>query len=458
MREEQSSRLIRWTALGLVSLLAGCAHGQRGHYRELTRDLGRAMPMRTETGSATSIAESDGRLSRSALVKEVLASNPSLESVRQAWRAALARHAQSRALDDLMVGYSLAPLSIGSSAVRFGQTVRVEQRFPTPGSRRLAGEVALAQGDVMRDNFEAARRQLAWIASSLFDDYYRVTRSLELNGEHRELMQDIKATALAQYEAGRVSQQDPLQAEVELAHVLHQRMVLDGELAVVIAQINGLLHRKPDSPIPPPPSRQEPVLEDVPPTQALQQEAVDNRPELRAAESRVQGARSSLGLAKRDYFPEVGLMGEYNSMWTETQHQWMVGLSLNLPLQVKARRGAVEEARALAEKADADLRSLSDDVLVHAEQTRQRVIEAQHVIRVYQARLLPAAKAAIDAAKFGYETGRNSFQALIDAERGVRTLQIQYEEAVATLNQRRAELEHARGAVPGLSKQGGHDE
>ena len=307
----------------------------------------------------------------------------------------------------------------------------------------------------MRDNFEATRLQLAWIASSLFDDYYRITRSLELNDQHRQLMEDIKATAMAQYESGRVSQQDPLQAEVELAHVVHQRMVLNGELAVVVAQINGLLHRRPETPLPASPQREEPKLRDVPRTETLQQEAIDNRPELSAAELRVRAAESGLDLAKRDYFPEVGLLGEYNSMWQQTDHQWMIGLSLNLPIQVKPRRGAIDEASARLGQAGAELESLTDEVRVHAEQSRQRVIEAQHVVRVYQERLLPAARAQIEAAQFGYETGRNSFQALIDAERGLRTLEIQYEEAIAVLGQRQADLQHARGKMPGVAEDGG---
>ncbi len=457
MKEEQFWFFNVVIALGVI-VVSGCAHGQRGDYREMTRAFDRAAPPQGGPSDAMLLERSDGHLSRASLVARVLERNPSLEAARQAWRAALAKHPQQRALEDLDASYSIAPLSVGSSVVRLGQVVRLEQRFPVPGKLRLAGDMALAEGEAMRDGFEAARRQLAWIASSLFDDYYRVTRSLELNQEHRELMEDIRATAMAQYETGRVSQQDPLQAEVELAHVIHQRVMLRGELAVVIAQINGLLHRAPESTLPPPPARQEPVLTEVPTMQVLQREAVEHRPELLAAEAMLRGAESGLDLAKRDYFPEVGVMGEYNSMWDETQHQWMVGLSLNVPIQIKSRRGAVEQARAEAARADASLEGLTDEVLVHAEQTRQRVIEAQHVIRVYQTRLLPAAEATIEAAKFGYETGRNSFQALIDAERGLRTLQIQYEDAIATLNQRVAELDHARGRLPGLDTDGARNE
>ena len=62
-----------------------------------------------------------GVLDRQALITAVLAENPSVEAARQAVRAAKARPAQEHALDDPMLGYTIAPASIATDAVRFGQ-------------------------------------------------------------------------------------------------------------------------------------------------------------------------------------------------------------------------------------------------------------------------------------------------------------------------------------------------
>jgi len=440
--------------------LAGCTHGQRARYDALRSALddaeSRSSPAEDPSIEPASFAV-DRPLAREALVLAVLERNPNVEAARQAWRAALAEHPQARSLEDTMASYSLAPLSVRSDVVRFGQVVRFEQRFPTPGQLRFAGEVALAEAEAMRGSYEAVRLALALMASSLFDEYYRVTRVLMLNDEHRELIEDIKAAALVQYEAGRVAQQDVLQAEVELAHIIHQRVMLESERKVIVAQINGLLHQRPELELPAPPARITPPSIQVLGTEILQQEGLDNRPELHAARSQLQAAESAVDLAKRDYSPAIGLMGEYNSMWAETEHRWMAGVSLNLPLQIRSRKGAIEEADALAGQAAAWLSSKRDEVRVEVDQARQRVLEAQHVVHLYQERLLPAARAQIDAAEFGYETGRTDFQALIDAERSVRTLEIQYEDAIATLGQRTAELDRARGLIPGVEHEGGSD-
>ena len=75
-------------------------------------------------------------LHRATLIEAVLAHNPNLEAAHQAWQAALARESKVAALADPTLGYSLAPLSIGSGDVRFGQRIELSQRLPYPGVRR----------------------------------------------------------------------------------------------------------------------------------------------------------------------------------------------------------------------------------------------------------------------------------------------------------------------------------
>jgi len=441
--------------------MSGCAHGGSARYDAQRSALESArqegLPTQGQT-LAPAFFEEGAPLEREALVRAVLARNPSLEAARQAWRAALSEYPQARSLEDTMASYAIAPLSIRSDTVRFGQVVRVEQRFPTPGKFRFAGEVALAEAEAAQGGHDAMRLTLALWASSLYDEYYRVTRVLELNDQHRQLIEDVKATAMIQYESGRASQQDALQAEVELAHIIHQRVMLESEREVIVAQVNGLLHQRPELPLPAPAAVNPASSVEIADSSALQDEALDNRPELHAARSQLRAADSAVSLAKRNYSPEIGVIGEYNSMWAEKQHRWMAGVALNLPLQIRSRKGAVEQAEARAQQALAALASQDDEVRVEVDQARHRVLEAHHVVELYQNRLIPAARAQIDAAKFGYETGRSNFQALIDAERSVRSLEIEYQQALASLAQRAAELDRSRGIPPGLGAEGGqHD-
>ena len=96
---------------------AGCAHGQHERYEQLQSALREAKQRGTDEARPEEPASfpSDSPLQREALVRAVLERNPNLEAARQAWRAALAEHPQTRSLEDTRASYSLAPASIRSS-------------------------------------------------------------------------------------------------------------------------------------------------------------------------------------------------------------------------------------------------------------------------------------------------------------------------------------------------------
>lgn len=437
-------------ALGALLLvtLGGCASTQTKRHNSLTAELRRMAPQ-SGPGKARVGLGSPARLDRGALVRAVLDRNPNLDSARQAFRAALARDAQESAFDDPMLEYSFAPLSIASSDVSFGQVITLSQKLPWPGKRGLAGEVALAEAETARDNYEAARLHLALAASLLFDQYYAVERSLALNEEHRALVEDISRAAQAQYETGRASQQEPLQAEIELAHVAHRRVVLESRRAVIVAEMNGLLHRRPESPLPPAPKQLHLPDLKLESSGKLQREALAQRPEIDARRSELRARELGRELADRESYPDFGVMASYSSMWAMPEHQWMLGVSLNIPIQLGKREGAVEEAEARIAQGKADLVGVSDQIRVEVEQARQRLMEAGHVVKLYRERLLPATRAQIDVARSGYVTGQTEFQGLIDAERSLRNIELDYQQALANLGVRRAELLRALGRIPG---------
>ena len=66
------------------------------------------------------------------------------------------------------------------------------------------------------------RRELARAAELLFVDYALTAESLRINDEHLALLDDLLRAATSRYASGSGSQQDPLQAESEQAHLLHE--------------------------------------------------------------------------------------------------------------------------------------------------------------------------------------------------------------------------------------------
>lgn len=387
------------------------------------------------------------RLDRGALVRAVLARNPSVAAMRQAWRAAMADVRRAGTLDDPTVTYEVAPLSIASTSVRFGQRVQVSQKLPWPGKRALEGDAAVAEAEVAHEDVRATQLELAELASNLYDDYALVVQELALNEHHRMLGEQMKKAAEAQLAAGRGSTQDALAAEVELGKVAQDRLALETEREATIAQLDGLLHVAPDVPLPPPVV--EPVATTEPPALDALLRLAAERPDARAANERIAGGTARVESAERAFYPDFELMASYDSMWDMPEHRWMVGVGIEIPLQRGKREAAADAARARVAQASAELDRLRDDVRVAIFRARRDVVESNAVVTSYDQQLLPASRAQVDAALQGFVIGRNDFTAVIAAERSARDLEIGAARARAQLSKRRTALDKATGRLPG---------
>lgn len=420
-------------------------------YRSMAEAWERSAPPAADAEDPAAPLFGGGRvLDRRALVERVLERNPTVRAARYAWRAALARHPQVTALDDPMLAAGVAPASFGSRQVDDAFKIDLTQKLPFPGKLRLRGEAALAEAEAVARDHSAVRLRLATMASLLFDDHYLAARSLEINAQHIALLEEFQRIATARYESGEASLQAPIQAEVELTHALHREIVLRTTQRVTAEQINALMHRAPDAPLPPPPARI--VLPaEVSEGEDLIARALRERPELAAASARVAAAERRVALARREYLPDFTLVGTYNGIHQESDLQPFVGLQMNLPLQLGRRRAALAEAEARFEVARSERLALEDETRFAVQSGLGRLIEARNVAQLFRDRLLPAAEDQVVAARSGFETGRNSFLALIDAERNLRDVELGHERALTDVARRRAELDRASGRIPGVA-------
>lgn len=387
-------------------------------------------------------------LERDELVRGVLANNPSLAAARSAWRAARERIPQATSLDDPMASLASAPLSLVDSDTRPGLQARASQRLPFPGTLGLRGDLAEWEASAAEHSIEEVRLDLAMLASLLFDQYYLVHRALEVTAEHRQLLDDFHRVAVSRYGTGLAPQQAPIQAEVEAAHVMHREVELRARSRSLVARINALLHRSPRAPLPPPPAVLEPPAPPPLPEDELFEIALDRRPEVARQRSRIEAHRTTVSLRELDGYPSFEVSTAYNSMWNMPEHRWMVGVGVSVPVWRERIRAGVAEAEARLDTEELELERLGDEVRETVEIARIQLEEARHVIHLYANRVLPAARDQVAAARAGFETGANSMLALIDAERTLRTAELEYHRAVADASTRAAELDRALGRRP----------
>lgn len=392
-------------------------------------------------------------LERSNLVHTVLTVNPSLESTRQAWRGMLARYPQVVSWDDPMASYAFAPGTIRSKTVSYGQEIDLKQKFPFPGKLNLRGKIALAEAGSAEEDYEWVKIQLATAASNLFDDYYLIERAIGVNNIHIALLKEYKESANAQYASGQVTAQIPLQADVELAQLEYEQISLATDREVIIAKINALLHRDPSSPLPLSQKTLYPIAISENAEQ-LQEEALQNRPDLRAIRAQIDAAKSALDLAYLEYLPDFEVMYSYNSMWPVPSMFSSVGVGVNIPIQLERRKGAVDESRSNIKSLSYKHAQLVDQAFVEITTALKRVSQARQYVEILKEQIIPTAKDELEAAIAGFEAGKNTFLELIESERTLRTLELQFHSAMAELYRQLAMLDQSVGYILHFSEGG----
>ncbi len=447
-------RVIRMCVGGvLLGTLAGCLSSTS--YDSSLRDYERIPPPELKRADKpVDIGLTGTELELSPLVHAVLARNPNLEVARQAWRGVLASHDEVTAYGDTQLTMTVAPLSIISSDVRFGQTLQVSQALPYPGKRRLRGEIVLAEADAKREGYRAVRRRLAAMAGGLYYDYFLVGRALAINAEHIDIVVKYRDTVNLYMSTAKAWLEDAAEVRVAATLLKQERLGLESRRDVVIAQLNALLHRRPDASLPGPPTKLEPPKDTISKLTELSDEALGTRPELRAVRHRVRGAKSEIALANRDFYPDFRVIGSYNSMFATLEHQIMAGLSINLPLQRDRRRGTVARTRAKLRRTRADERRLLDDIMLEVETARRRAVAADDIAAEYRDNIIPAATARIAANRAGLATRRTNFVDVIREERNLKRLELRYAQAIAAAYRFRVELDRAVGRIVGMPREG----
>jgi outer membrane protein TolC len=383
-------------------------------------------------------------LTADAVIAEVLARNPTLAQMTAAYQAAAMRYPQVTSLDDPMLGVSTAPGAWGSNQVNGGYRLDVSQKLPFPGKRDLRGAAALADARAAGNEVEDARLQLTESAAAAFFDFYLAERALEVNREALRLLQEFRETAEAQYKNNKAPQQDMLRAAVEIGRQRERQVTLERIREVAVARINTLMHLPPDAALPPPP-KQLPAMREVPESSSLRETALANRPDLKALADRIASEQAAVELARKEFGPDVELMGAYDSFWQENALRAQLGVRVNLPLRLPKRHAAVAEAQARLTQRQAELAKLTDTVNFQVQEAAAQVRESSRVLQLYREEILPAAEQNVKSGRADYTTGRVPFVALIEAQRNAVELRDRYYEALAAYGRRLAALERIIG-------------
>jgi outer membrane protein TolC len=367
--------------------------------------------------------------------------------MRSAWTEADAAADRAGALEDPMFEVMTAPASWSSNAVDPAYSASLSQHLALFGQRGLRARTARAGARAVGEDYRTAKLDILRETRQAYYEYFLTGRGRAVNADVKELLTQLRRSAVGRYSAGTVGLDDALQADVEIAMLDHEDVALTRARRVAASRLNALLQREPGSPLPEPPD--DLTLPGAPTrSDSLVALARAARPELRSWSAQRESREAGLSLARRQRLPELTFSARYDRFMEEREWRPQVGFAMNLPLQFGRLGAAEREARAGVEQVEYRRKAAEAQIGAEVESALAGIQETGHEIRIMEDRVLPATERALRAIRASYENSRAGFSALLNAGRDLARARLELYRAKTAYLQSFADLERALGVGP----------
>ncbi len=282
------------------------------------------------------------------------------------------------------------------------------------------------------------------VLSNVRRTFYQVLRrsgEAELAAENLRLVEDLRNRIQVRVDVGEVGRLELVRADAEVAAARALASSAQLQRITAVAQFRaavggGLLPAA------------EPVgtLETtraLPPLEQLRDEARARHPAIRRAQ-----AEAEMAQARIDY--ETALRRPQPTIWSEvdmSNPSYRLGVVLPLPI-FNQRQGPIAEAAAARRQADATVQAREIDVLAALDGAYERYAVAGSQITLFETGLLREAEEALRAADVAYRLGERSVLDVLDAQRLLRTVRLNYLNVQFDRQAALVDLDELRGLAP----------
>ncbi len=286
-----------------------------------------------------------------------------------------------------------------------GKTLKYRQRSTEWMSKAESAGTRVTKLEIQRDV------RLAWL------ELYYQQRAGGIVDQSRELFQQLVDITRSHFATGRVSQQDVLQAQLELLRLDDRATRINKQADVQRARLSRWLGERAWSPV----DESFPQLP-APPKRDLLRASLPSHPSISAASARVEARQQLVKVAREQYKPGFNVGVEYRKRFgdnpdnTSRNDMMAAMVTLNLPLFTEKRQD--RQLAASQSLADAAIQAREERL-----RELQRTLDSDYArwLRLgeqedlYREKLLREAHDNADAALSSYQNGINEFTTLMRA-------------------------------------------
>ncbi len=368
--------------------------------------------------------------------------NAGLKAAFEEWKAALEQIPQAKALPDPRFTYGYF-----TEQIQTRQQVEIMQMFPWFGKIAARTDAAAAAAKAAQSRYEAQQVRLFSDVKQAFYEYAYLAGATGVAKENLTLMQHFEEVARTKHLTAAATHPDILRAQIEVAKLQNELISLERSRSPAVARLNALLNRPADAQLPWP--REEPGRPAEVDRGLLMATLKNRNLELAAMGFDIERLDREVAVARRNYYPDVGLGMQYMRMAMPdggSANDVMLGLELNLPIWRSSYRAGEMQARALARRARYERRNLENDLAARIEQALYEFENSGRQVKLYDEALVPRAQELIVASEAAYLAGTIDFLNLISAQQDLLKFRLERERFWADQQQKLAELEMLAGA------------
>ncbi|RME66638.1 MAG: TolC family protein [Verrucomicrobia bacterium] len=379
-------------------------------------------------------------------LERALDANPGLKAFEDRHRGALADVEVAGTLPDPRLQVTHFVESVQTRTGTQENVFVLSQSVPWFGKLRQRETAATAEAEAVYFLWQARQLGLVREVAGLYFDYAFTGRSFALTGENLELLELFQPIVEERVRAGG-DLNALLRLQVEIERLRDRLKSLEQTRAAQSARLAALL-ALPDADLLPWPEWQppEPLAIDGP---ALHVALEANNPVLAMLDRKIASAEARRVLARLERFPDLMLGVNYiqldgyagSTLPEAGRDPWGVSVGISLPIW--EGRNRARDAGALAARTAAAHERRDRENRLHADLDAAiaRHDDAMRRLELYGGKLLGLAQQALEITRTSYEAGRATVLEVIDSERSLLDLQLQYWRAAAEAWQSRVAIQ-----------------
>jgi outer membrane protein TolC len=380
-------------------------------------------------------------LTRHDIVSILLRDNPRVQAARAKWEMMKKRVPQVRAWDDPMAGVDVERMGTTRFDTFTDNEWMLSQSVPVTGKNLVRGRIANSEALAAFEEFRRATLDAVSRARAAYARLAGAYGRLEITHRNEEVLKEFAEITRVKYEAGIQTQSDLLIAQTDLARVAETQAQIEREISEQQTELNVLMNR--------PASAALGRLDGLTFTtltlsrQAIESQAIANRPEIIFSAHAVEAEKSRRDLARRQWIPDPQLRVEarqFNGSNGIQEYDTGVFFSLPWPNYFKYSAGVAEAGKGL-ERARKEHEAARAEVLGMVRDQLKKIDISARNYQLFNDKLVPLANQALQSSRSSYESDRTSFLELLTARRTLQDVEsgalqhlVDHEVAIAELD------------------------